>query len=96
MIKEYYTMQEVADKYKVSKQAVHKWIKEGTDPTGEDIAEFHLLPPGSDSGVVFNRYQNINNNTFLFAGEAESEAINNDPNLSNILINQGGAFNSLV
>jgi hypothetical protein len=74
----------------------NKLEQEGFDSEGEDIPEFYLLPPASDSGASFNRYQNTDNGTFLYAGAAESDAINNNPDLSNIFVNQGGAFNSLI
>ena len=73
-----------------------KWEKEGFGDDGNDIAEFYLLDSGADPGIQFNRFQNNQNNTFLYAGEEETEAILNNPNLANIFINQGGAFESLV
>lgn len=73
-----------------------KWEKEGLDEAGEeDIPEFYLYDGSADRGAEFNRFQNTQNGTFLYAGEAESNAINSDPNFSNLFINQGIAFESL-
>ena len=74
----------------------NKWEKEGLDSQGNDIAEFYLFSPGSDSGILFNRYQNRNNGTFLYAGPEESNAIDSNPDFSNAFIKQGGAFESLL
>jgi hypothetical protein len=74
----------------------NKWEKEGLDPEGNDIAEFHLYGASAGLGVEFNRFQNTQNNTFLYAGPEETQAIENDPNLSNLFTNQGVAFESLV
>lgn len=73
-----------------------KWEKEGLDTEGNDIPEFYLYDGSADIGVEFNRFQNTQNNTFLYAGPGETEAIANDPNLSNLFNNQGVAFESLT
>jgi hypothetical protein len=73
-----------------------KWEKEGLDGEGNDIAEFYLLDGSADRGVEFNRFQNNQNNTFLYAGPEETQTIENDPNLSSLFINQGIAFESLA
>ena len=74
-----------------------KWQREGFDETGEtDIPEFYLLDGSADSGTEFNRFQNNQNNTFLYAGPAESQAIADDPNLNSLFTNQGVAFESLA
>lgn len=72
-----------------------KWEKEGLNEEGEDIAEFYLLDGSADRGVEFNRFQNTQNNTFLYAGPEETEAIASDSNLSSLFTNQGVAFESL-
>ncbi len=71
-----------------------KWIQEGLDGE-EDIPEFYLYEGSADSGTTFNRFQNTQNGTYLYAGESETEAINNNPNLSDLFVNQGVAFKSL-
>ena len=71
-----------------------KWVKEGLDGT-EDIPEFYLYDGSSGSGTPFNRFQNRQNGTFLYAGEEETNAIEEDSNLSSTFINQGVAFNSI-
>jgi hypothetical protein len=72
-----------------------KWVQEGTDNNGNDIPEFYLLDGSADRGTEFNRFQNTQNGTFLYAGPAETAAIENDPNLSDLFTNQGTAFESL-
>ncbi len=72
-----------------------QWVRQGFDENGEDIPEFFLFDGVADRGDDFNRFQNNQNNTFLFAGPEESAAIANDPNLANIFTNQGVAFESL-
>ena len=72
-----------------------KWVGEGLDAQGEDVAEFYLYGVGAGEGEAFNRFQNNNNGTYLFAGPEETRAINNDPNLSAIFTDQGVAFESL-
>ena len=72
-----------------------KWQAEGLDAQGIDIPEFYLFGVGSSQGVEFNRFQNLQNNTFLYAGPSESSGINKDPNLSSIFIDQGTAFESI-
>jgi Tol biopolymer transport system component len=74
----------------------NKWEQESFDNEGNDIPEFYLLPPGVGSGVPFNRYQNTENSTFLYAGAEESNVIDNNPDLANIFTSQGAAFNSLM
>ncbi|HHP7232122.1 MAG TPA: S8 family serine peptidase [Xenococcaceae cyanobacterium] len=71
-----------------------KWAKEGFDNADNDIPEFYLYGAGAKEGLPFNRFQNNTNNTFLFAGPGETEAINNDPNLAAAFTNQGVAFGS--
>jgi hypothetical protein len=71
-----------------------KWVQEGLEGE-EDVPEFYLYEGSGDNGVQFNRFQNTQNNTFLYAGPGESAAIENDPNLSNFFENQGVAFDSL-
>ena len=72
-----------------------KWEKEGLDSEGNDIPEFYLLDGSADRGAEFNRFQNTQNGTFLYAGEGETGAIESDPNLSSLFTNQGVAFKSL-
>ena len=71
-----------------------KWIQEGLDGE-EDVPEFYLFEGSADRGTEFNRFQNTQNNTFLYAGPGETEAIENDPNFSSLFTNQGVAFESL-
>ena len=73
-----------------------KWVQEGLDEDGNDIPEFYLLDGSADRGIEFNRFQNIQNGTFLYAGPDETAAIENDPNLSSLFTNQGVAFESIV
>jgi hypothetical protein len=73
-----------------------KWVKEGLDPEGNDVAEFHLYGANAGLGTEFSRFQNTQNNTFLYAGPEETQAIENDPDLSNLFTNQGVAFESLA
>ena len=72
-----------------------QWIKEGLDAVGNDVADFYVYDAAANLGTAFNRFQNLENNTYLFAGEAEAAAIRNDPNLSNVFLDQGLAFESL-
>jgi predicted outer membrane repeat protein len=72
-----------------------KWIREGLGDEGNDVAEFYLYDGSADRGTDFNRFQNTQNNTFLYAGPSETEGIENDPNLSGLFNNQGIAFESL-
>ena len=69
-----------------------KWVKEGLNDDGIDIPEFYLYGVGANEGVEFHRFQNTQNNTFLYAGPLETAAINSDPNLSNVFEDQGVAF----
>jgi subtilisin-like proprotein convertase family protein len=72
-----------------------KWEKEGLDEAGEDIPEFYLYEGSAGISTKFNRFQNTENGTFLYAGAEETEAIENDPDLSDLFTNQGVAFESL-
>ena len=74
-----------------------QWKKQGFDPSDEtiDIPEFYLRDGSADSGTTFNRFQNQANGTFLYAGGAEIEAIENDPNLRDLFKDQDVAFKSL-
>ncbi len=69
-----------------------RWERQGFDSEGNDIPEFYLYGVGAGLGTPFNRFQNRENNTFLFAGSEETAAINSDPNLSAVFLDQGGAF----
>jgi FG-GAP repeat len=73
----------------------NKWVKEGLDPDGGDVPEFYVYGAGANRGTEFHRFQNQDNNTFLYAGPSETEAINSDPNLSAVFADQGIAFESL-
>ena len=73
----------------------NKWVKEGLDGEGNDIPEFYVYGAGASQGTEFNRFQNLENNTYLFTGSEETAAIINDPNLSEVFFNQGFAFESL-
>ncbi|MDJ0742850.1 MAG: hypothetical protein QNJ32_05755, partial [Xenococcaceae cyanobacterium MO_167.B27] len=70
-----------------------RWERQGFDSDGTtDIPEFYLFGVGAGMGTPFNRFQNRTNNTFLFAGPGETEAINSNPDLSAAFLDQGGAF----
>ncbi len=69
-----------------------KWVQEGLDPEGMDIPDFYLYGVGAGIGVEFHRFQNTQNNTFVFAGPIEAAVINNNPDLSGIFEDQGVAF----
>ena len=74
----------------------NKWEKEGFDELGEaDIPEFYLYEGSTNLGTEFSRFRNTQNNTYFYAGAAETEAIVNDPNLSSVFQNQGTAFEFL-
>ena len=73
----------------------NKWIKEGLDNNGGDIPEFYVYGVGANLGAKFNRFQNLENGTYLFAGESETQGIKSDPNLSAVFLDQGAAFESL-
>jgi peptidyl-prolyl cis-trans isomerase B (cyclophilin B) len=73
-----------------------KWEKEGFDAEGQDVAEFYLYGADAGKGTEFHRFQNNENNTFLFAGPEETEAINNDSSLSATFTDQGVAFEALI
>ena len=70
-----------------------QWLPEGLDSEGDDVPEFYLYSSSADRGVQFNRFQNNQNNTFLYAGPDETAAIEND--FSELFTNQGNAFESL-
>lgn len=72
-----------------------KWEQEGLDNEDNDIPEFYLLDSSASRGTEFNRFQNTQNGTFLYAGPTETENIQNNPNLSDLFTNQGVAFKSL-
>ena len=72
-----------------------KWTKEGLDDDDNDVAEFYLYNGSADRGVDFNRFQNTQNNTFLYAGPTETEAIENNSDFASLFNNQGVAFESL-
>ncbi|MDJ0533793.1 MAG: hypothetical protein QNJ70_15105 [Xenococcaceae cyanobacterium MO_207.B15] len=69
-----------------------KWVKEGLNDDGIDIAEFYLYGVDAGVGVEFHRFQNTQNNGFLYAGPVETAIINNNPDLSDIFQDQGVAF----
>lgn len=73
-----------------------KWLKEGLDTEDNDIPEFYLLDNSADRGIEFSRFRNIQNGTYLYAGPAETTDIENNPNLSDLFINEGVAFESLM
>jgi hypothetical protein len=70
-----------------------QWVPEGLDSEDNDVPEFYLYSSSADRGTQFNRFQNIQNNTFLYAGPDETAAIEND--FSEVFNNQGDAFESL-
>ena len=72
------------------------WQSEGLDRLERDVPEFYLSENATNNGIQFNRFQNSQNNTFLYAGAEETEAITNDPDLSNLFIDQGFAFSSVA
>ena len=74
-----------------------QWKKQGFDPNNEteDIPEFYLLDGTANQGINFNRFQNEQNGTFLYAGAAETSSIINNPDLADIFMDQGIAFESL-
>ena len=75
-----------------------QWKQQGfaDESETEDIPEFYLLDNSIGSGTQFNRFQNLQNGTFLYAGSAETEAIESNPNLADLFDNQGNAFKSLA
>lgn len=75
-----------------------QWKKQGFDEADDtvDIPEFYLIDSSANTGMQFNRFQNIQNGTFLYAGEAETEAIIDNRDLANVFTDQGGAFESFV
>ena len=73
-----------------------KWQAEGLDAQGFDVPEFYLFGGGVGQGIEFNRFQNSNNGTFLYAGPFETSAIHQDSNLSSIFTDQGSAFESIA
>lgn len=72
-----------------------QWEQEGLDSEGNDVPEFYLYGSSEDRGPQFSRFQNTQNNTFLYAGPSETEAIESNPNFDDLFINQGDAFQSL-
>jgi hypothetical protein len=72
-----------------------KWIAEGLAESGDDSPEFYLLDGSINTGIEFNRFQNLQNGTFLYAGPEETENIESNPDLLNVFYNQGFAFGSL-
>ena len=74
-----------------------QWKKQGfaDEAQTQDIPEFYLRDGSADSGVVFNRFQNQENGTFLYAGGAEIDAIEDNPDLKSLFKNQGVAFKSM-
>lgn len=72
-----------------------KWTPEGLDG-GEDVPDFYLLDNDVDRGTQFNRFQNTQNGTFLYAGPSETQDIENNPLFDDVFENQGDAFESLV
>ena len=72
-----------------------QWARQGFDENGVDIPEFYLFDGVADRGEEFNRFQNNENGTFLFAGPEESTAIANDSALAGLFTNQGVAFESV-
>lgn len=69
-----------------------KWIPEGLDDEGNDLAEFYLFPSGSGLGESFERYHNRQNGGYLFVAQEESAAIAGHCDLSNIFMSEGEAF----
>ena len=74
----------------------NQWRRQGFDAAGQDVPEFYLLSGSSETGTAFNRFQNLQNGTFLYAGPEETIGINSNPSLSSIFVDQGVAFKSLV
>lgn len=73
-----------------------KWTPEGLNlETGEDVADYYLLDNDVDRGTQFNRFQNTQNGTFLYAGPPETQDIENNPLFDDVFDNQGDAFESL-
>ncbi len=72
------------------------FIPEGLNENGVDIADFYVYGAGSNQGIVFNRFRNVNNNTYLFVGESETNAILNDAYLSSVFAFEGVAFEGLI
>ena len=74
-----------------------QWKKQGfaDEDETQDIPEFYLYEGSADSGTEFNRFQNQQNGTFLYAGGGEIDGIEDNPDLANLFDNQGVAFKSL-
>lgn len=70
------------------------WITEGLDEANNDIPEFYLRHGGSSIGQTYNRFQSIENNTFLYADAQQTAEIETNPEIARLYINQGAAFNS--
>lgn len=60
-----------------------------------NLDDFYVYGAGANQGTEFNRFQNLENNTYLFTGSEETAAIESDPNLLEVFFNQGFAFESL-
>lgn len=73
-----------------------QWIKEGLGDDNIDIPEFYLYGADANQGVAFNRFQNIQNNTFFYAGPEETTAINSNPDFSGTFLDQGVAFEAFI
>ncbi len=73
-----------------------QWIKEGLGGDNIDIPEFYLYGVGANQGVAFNRFQNIQNNTFFYAGPEETAAINSNPDFADTFLDQGVAFEAFI
>ena len=72
------------------------WISEGVDDEGNDIAEFYLYSSGSGLGASFERYRNVENGSYLYVTVTEGAAIRSNPDLAEIFIYEGGAFESII
>ena len=74
-----------------------QWKKQGfaDEEETQDIPEFYLRDGSADGGTVFNRFQNQENGTFLYAGGGEIDTIKDNPDLANLFDNQGVAFKSM-
>ena len=72
-----------------------RWEPEGLDGD-EDVPDFYLIENSVDRGIQFNRFQNTQNQTFLYAGPSETEDIENNPLFDDVFENQGNAFESFA
>lgn len=73
-----------------------KWVGEGLDSEGNDIADFYVYGAGSNQGDSLNRFRNQENGSYLFAKATESQNILNNSALSGIFALEGVAFESLA